>query len=143
MPHICFRLYLINNVRLLLSQRLGFQQLLRQGGRGGRVRPLAWPFFSANPSRWNSQCPGGLTKNPLLAARRHTRAQDAARITFHLPLLFLVNPPSSVDPTHINLKSTTAVNYWCLALHCSETQLRNAVLAVGLLPADVKAYLRR
>jgi hypothetical protein len=54
-----------------------------------------------------------------------------------------LQPPASVDTTRINLQSTIAVNYWCQALHCSEIQLRNAVLAVGFNPADVRAYLKR
>ncbi|GAB3299876.1 DUF3606 domain-containing protein [Hymenobacter humi] len=54
-----------------------------------------------------------------------------------------MQPPATVDPTRINLQSTIAVNYWCQAMRCSETQLRNAVLAVGTLPADVQAYLNR
>ncbi len=60
----------------------------------------------------------------------------------YYPLLPL-QPPSSVDLTRINLQSTIAVNYWCQAFRCSETQLRNAVLAVGPLPADVQVYLNR
>ena len=60
------------------------------------------------------------------------------------PLFLLpLQPPSTVDLTRINLQSTIAVNYWCQVMHCSETQLRNAVLAVGPLPADVQAYLSR
>ena len=51
--------------------------------------------------------------------------------------------PSSLDLTRINLQSTIAVNYWCQTLNCSETQLRNAILAVGLLPSDVRNYLDR
>ncbi|SFQ61431.1 DUF3606 domain-containing protein [Hymenobacter arizonensis] len=54
-----------------------------------------------------------------------------------------MQPPATVDPTRINLQSTIAVNYWCQVLKCSETQLRNAVLAVGPLPADVRTYLDR
>ncbi len=49
----------------------------------------------------------------------------------------------TTDTTRINLQSANAVNYWCQALNCSETRLRNAVLAVGVLPADVRAYLNR
>jgi hypothetical protein len=30
-----------------------------------------------------------------------------------------------------------------ITLNCTETRLRNAVLAVGPLAADVRAYLRR
>ena len=67
-----------------------------------------------------------------------TRSRPSITL-FPLPL----QPPSTVDLTRINLQSTIAVNYWCQVMHCSETQLRNAVLAVGPLPADVKAYLSR
>ena len=47
------------------------------------------------------------------------------------------------DPARVNLASTVEVNYWCQALNCTETRLRNAVLAVGPLSADVRAYLQR
>lgn len=47
------------------------------------------------------------------------------------------------DPTRINLASGMEVNYWCQALNCTETRLRNAVLAVGPVAADVRAYLQR
>ncbi|MBC8081573.1 MAG: DUF3606 domain-containing protein [Hymenobacter sp.] len=53
----------------------------------------------------------------------------------------LPSPPA--DASRINLTSTIEVNYWCQALNCTETRLRNAVLAVGLLVADVQAYLQR
>lgn len=53
----------------------------------------------------------------------------------------LPSPP--VDATRVNLTSTIEVNYWCQALNCTETRLRNAVLAVGPLAADVRAYLQR
>ena len=52
-----------------------------------------------------------------------------------------LRPP--VDPTRINVQSTINVNYWCQTLGCSETNLRNAVLAVGPLAADVRNYLNR
>ncbi|SMB80275.1 hypothetical protein SAMN00120144_3796 [Hymenobacter roseosalivarius DSM 11622] len=63
--------------------------------------------------------------------------------------------PSSGDPlsrlfnfwtkllTKANLVSTIEVNYWCQVLNCTETRLRNAVLAVGPQAADVRAYLQR
>jgi hypothetical protein len=35
------------------------------------------------------------------------------------------------------------VNYWCQTLNCTETRLRNAMLAVGPLVADVQNYLSR
>lgn len=47
------------------------------------------------------------------------------------------------DLIRINLLSTMEVNYWCQTLNCTETRLRNAVLAVGALVADVRAYLAR
>ncbi|MDQ2769905.1 MAG: DUF3606 domain-containing protein [Bacteroidota bacterium] len=52
-----------------------------------------------------------------------------------------MRPPA--DLTRINPKSTTEVNYWCQTLNCTETRLRNAVLAVGTLVADVRSYLNR
>lgn len=52
-----------------------------------------------------------------------------------------MRPPS--DLTRINPKSTIEVNYWCQTLNCTETRLRNAVLAVGTLVADVQSYLNR
>ena len=50
---------------------------------------------------------------------------------------------SPTDATRVHLASTVEVNYWCQALNCSETRLRNGVLAVGPLVADVRAYLQR
>ena len=52
-----------------------------------------------------------------------------------------ISPPE--DPARINLQSTIEVNYWCQTLNCTETRLRNAVLAVGPLAADVRSYLSR
>ena len=53
-------------------------------------------------------------------------------------------PPSlPADPTRILLASNLEVNYWCQTLNCTETRLRNAVLAVGPLSADVRLYLAR
>ena len=53
----------------------------------------------------------------------------------------LPSPPA--DATRVNLASTVEVNYWCQTLNCTETRLRNAVLAVGPRAADVQAYLQR
>ena len=109
----------------------------------GPVRSFALGFSAAilrsgTPSTWKD-----LQRAPFLLAAG-PRGHSATCTLPSTSLLFLpVNPPSSVDPARINLMSTIAVNYWCSALHCSETQLRNAILAVGLLPADVKAYLSR
>jgi hypothetical protein len=47
------------------------------------------------------------------------------------------------DPTRINIKSVNEINYWCRALNCTETRLRNAVIAVGSLSLDVQTYLNR
>ena len=53
------------------------------------------------------------------------------------------NPQPPADPKRVNVNSTMEVNYWCHAFHCTETRLRNAVLAVGTLAADVQGYLNR
>jgi hypothetical protein len=52
-------------------------------------------------------------------------------------------PPVPADSTRVNVQSTNEVTYWCHTLRCTETRLRNAVLAVGLLASDVQAYLNR
>ena len=52
-----------------------------------------------------------------------------------------LRPPA--DPVRINVHSTIEVNYWCQALNCTETRLRNAIIAVGPLSADVRSYLSR
>ena len=52
-------------------------------------------------------------------------------------------PSLPADPTRVNLHSSVEVNYWCQTLNCTETRLRNAVLAVGPLVGDVRAYLLR
>jgi hypothetical protein len=51
--------------------------------------------------------------------------------------------PLPADSTRVNVLSTNEVNYWCHTLNCTETRLRNAVLAVGSLAADVREYLNR
>ncbi|SFQ79803.1 DUF3606 domain-containing protein [Hymenobacter arizonensis] len=51
--------------------------------------------------------------------------------------------PLPADPDRVNVKSSVEVNYWCQTLNCTETRLRNAVLAVGPLMADVRAHLNR
>lgn len=52
-----------------------------------------------------------------------------------------LRPPA--DPARVNLQSAVEVNYWCQTLNCTETRLRNAVLAVGPLAANVRVYLSR
>jgi hypothetical protein len=47
------------------------------------------------------------------------------------------------DATRNNIKSVNEVTYWCHTFRCTETRLRNAVLAVGFLVADVQTYLNR
>ena len=53
----------------------------------------------------------------------------------------LPSPPA--DVLRVNLASTMEINYWCQVLNCTETRLRNAVLAVGPQVADVRTYLHR
>ena len=62
-------------------------------------------------------------------------------LTAHPNFASILRPPS--DLTRINPNSSTEVNYWCQTLNCTETRLRNAVLAMGRLAADVRAYLQR
>ncbi|GAC1385008.1 MAG: hypothetical protein NVSMB30_31800 [Hymenobacter sp.] len=45
-------------------------------------------------------------------------------------------------PTRIHLSSTLEVNYLGQTLNCTETQLRNAVLTVGPLAVEVRAYFK-
>lgn len=56
---------------------------------------------------------------------------------------FLMPPSLPSDPTRINVNSSLEVNYWCHTLNCTEIRLRNAVLAVGPLTENVRAYLTR
>jgi hypothetical protein len=51
--------------------------------------------------------------------------------------------PIPADAKRINIKSVNEINYWCHAFNCTETRLRNAVIAVGPLAADVQTYLNR
>ena len=52
-------------------------------------------------------------------------------------------PTTPADAKRINVKSSNEINYWCRTFNCTETRLRNAVLAVGVLATDVRAYLNR
>lgn len=70
------------------------------------------------------------------------RVGSAISLSFQpRPSIMALPPP--VDPIRINLASMMEVNYWYQTLKCTETRLRNAVLAVGILVADVRAYLAR
>lgn len=51
--------------------------------------------------------------------------------------------PVPADPLRVNVHAVREVNYWCQTFNCTETRLRNAVLAVGTLAADVRAQLSR
>lgn len=46
------------------------------------------------------------------------------------------------DPTKINVNQDWEVEYWCNKLHCTESQLRDAVEAVGTSVEAVKDYLK-
>ena len=52
-------------------------------------------------------------------------------------------PTLPPDPTRVGLSSNLEVNYWCQTLNCTEIRLRNAILVVGPLVADVRVYLAR
>lgn len=52
-------------------------------------------------------------------------------------------PSIPADATRINIKSVNEINYWCRILQCTETRLRNAVIAVGSLVTDVQSHLNR
>jgi hypothetical protein len=54
-----------------------------------------------------------------------------------------VLPAIPADAKRINIKSVNEINYWCHTFRCTETRLRNAVLAVGPRSADVQQYLNR
>jgi hypothetical protein len=53
--------------------------------------------------------------------------------------LFTFSLPT--DPSRIQVHSIVEVNYWCQFLSCTQSQLRNALIAVGPLSANVRAYL--
>jgi hypothetical protein len=55
----------------------------------------------------------------------------------------MANIPTPNAPSRVNVQSVHEVNYWCHTFNCTETRLRNAVLAVGPLAADVQGYLNR
>jgi hypothetical protein len=54
-----------------------------------------------------------------------------------------VLPSIPADAKRVDVKSINEINYWCRTFNCTETRLRNAVLAVGPLSADVQQYLNR
>lgn len=58
-------------------------------------------------------------------------------------LLFYMLQSTPADANRINVKSNNEINYWCRTLNCTETRLRNAVIAVGPLTADVQKHLNR
>jgi len=47
------------------------------------------------------------------------------------------------DRSRINLNEDYEVGYWTQALGCTEQQLRDAVVAVGVMADDVRKYLSR
>ena len=90
------------------------------GGRQARVKGIA-DIFQGN---------GGKRLQTLVSLSGFSRIRP-----------MLPSPPA--DATRVNLASTVKVNYWCQTLNCTETRLRNAVLAVGPLATDVQTYLQR
>ncbi len=47
------------------------------------------------------------------------------------------------DRSRINLNESWEVAYWTKELGCTETELRAAVKAVGVMVSDVRAHLSR
>lgn len=45
------------------------------------------------------------------------------------------------DPDRVEAIEGNQVRYWCESLGCTEAQLREAVAAVGHVPARVRQYL--
>lgn len=45
------------------------------------------------------------------------------------------------DPARVNVNDEEARRYWCQEFTCTETELLDAVRAVGELVADVRRYL--
>ena len=48
-----------------------------------------------------------------------------------------------VDGARISLKEAWEVTYWCMKFGCTESQLRDAVTAIGVSAARVEEYLKR
>lgn len=47
------------------------------------------------------------------------------------------------DPTKINVNQDWEFEYWCSKFNCTESELRNAVKAVGTSVEAVKNYLKK
>lgn len=47
------------------------------------------------------------------------------------------------DRTRINVHESWEVRYWCGELGCTESKLKQAVAAVGVMVKDVKEWLRK
>lgn len=45
------------------------------------------------------------------------------------------------DRSRVNVNEAWEVGYWCTKFNCTETQLRAAVKAVGVMVTDVQNYL--
>jgi len=52
-------------------------------------------------------------------------------------------PENTKDRARINVNEPSERAHWCQKFGCSETQLRNAVKMVGVLPSKVRAQLAR
>ena len=98
-------------------------------------------------------CAGGLkrlgepgaasSKKTVFLHGRGTRVVQA----HHLPLRSLFPcdraPVIACQPDPHSLVFHPGVNYWCQTLNRTETRLRNALLVVGPLVADVRVYFAR
>ncbi|OGX90994.1 DUF3606 domain-containing protein [Hymenobacter coccineus] len=66
-------------------------------------------------------------------------------IFFHSITCFVHDPRpfAARSPPPVNVQYLLKVNYWCHVFNCTETRLRNAVLAVGPAVTAVQGYLNR
>ena len=106
---------------------------------GELTRPEWWDKETQEVRNVKGSYSGSINDRLHTLTNTLERADQAAgdrreQFLYHMPPIF---------PNRINLQSATEVNYWCQTLNCTETRLRNAVLAVGPLAADVRSYLNR
>jgi hypothetical protein len=48
---------------------------------------------------------------------------------------------AGIDPRRVSMTQDNDMQYWCMALECTEDLMREAVMAVGHAPDEVRLYL--